>query len=399
MLALLAVLPGAWAYRAIRYARVNPDALWSRAEEDFQAGRYEQVAEALNRLGRQRRPTPLDRVLRAQLAMVRNQPDRALEELGGVPDDHHMAAQARLLSGQIELRRNRLRVAEQAFRAGLRLDPNLVQAHRELIYIYGMQLRREELNTEFLALSKLVDLSFDNAFHWCLLRNNSWEPGEVVASLRQYLAADAVDRWSRLALAENYRRMGLDNEAESTLAPLPREDPEANVIRLQIAVDRQEQKRVEELLALRPDDDPALARLRGRRALAQRDLSEAARYFRIAYAADPNNREIVRGLQSVLERLGDDTEARPVRVRARNLDELNRLILNADSDSNRGARDDASLMRALGAVCAALGRDAEARTWYKLAIARNPLDSESQQALFRLHGAGNGRGDPPRPGS
>ena len=66
-----------------------------------------------------------------------------------------MAAQARMLAGQTELRRDRVRLAEELFHAALALDPRLVQAHRELIYIYGMQLRRRELSREFMALSKL----------------------------------------------------------------------------------------------------------------------------------------------------------------------------------------------------------------------------------------------------
>ena len=67
-----------------------------------------------------------------------------------------------------------------------------------------MQLRRRELSAEFMALAKITELTFDNVFHWCLLRNNSWEPGEAVASLASYVAADPGDRSSRLALAENY---------------------------------------------------------------------------------------------------------------------------------------------------------------------------------------------------
>ena len=49
------------------------------------------------------------------------------------------------------------------------------------------------------------------------------------------------------------------------------------------------------------------------------------------------------------------------------------------------ARRDAGLMRQLGAACAALDRNGEARAWYKLAIDLDPLDAESQQALFRLN--------------
>jgi len=43
------------------------------------------------------------------------------------------------------------------------------------------------------------------------------------------------------------------------------------------------------------------------------------------------------------------------------------------------------LARQFGTVCAALHRDGEARAWLELAIAKNPLDSEAQQVLFRLN--------------
>ena len=203
------------------------------------AGRYERVDSALDRLRRLREPTPLDWFLRAQLAMARNNNDQALDDLARVPDEHYMAAQARMLAGQTELRRNRVRLAEQLFHAAIKLDPRLVQAHRELIYIYGMQLRRAELSAEFMALSKLSELTFDNVFHWGLLRNNSWEPGETVTTLARYVAADPGDRWSRLALAENYRRMDRFDDAESIIAPLPADDPRVIELRARMALDHE----------------------------------------------------------------------------------------------------------------------------------------------------------------
>src|SRR5207237_10018272 len=125
-----------------------------------------------------------------QLAVARNRTEEALADLARVPDHHYMAAQARLMAGQLELRRDRLRFAEEAFHAALRLNPGLIQAHRELIYIFGLQLRRPALHAEFHALASLSDLKFDEAFHWCLLRNESWEPSEVVAMVSKCIAAD-----------------------------------------------------------------------------------------------------------------------------------------------------------------------------------------------------------------
>jgi len=382
-IALLALVisAGGWAIRQYRKPALGADEIWEQAQRDLEEGRYPQVERALNQIGRLRAPTPFDWYLRASLANLRDRPDEALADLARVPDRHALGSRARMLTGQIERKRARVRFAEEAFLAALAIDPSLVQAHRELIYIYGMQLRRAELSREFLALKKLNAFTFKNAFHWCLLRNNSWEPREAAADLSRFVATDPLDRWSRLALADNYRRMGLHAEAESALASLPPDDNQANRLRIEIALDRQENERADELLARGPADDPALARLRGRRALARRDGQSAVRYFRLAYAADPSYRDTLFGLLSAWELLGNQKEAEPLRTLAQNLDRLNTLVLQA---AKPAAAENAALMRDLGSTCAALHRDDEARAWFELAIARDPLDSSAQQALFRL---------------
>jgi tetratricopeptide (TPR) repeat protein len=381
-LVLIALLLGYWGSRQIRPAAANLDLLWQQAEQDLSAGRFESVDAVLKRLERSRPPTPLDWFLRAQLAMARKEDDQALEYLARVPDEHYMAAQARLVAGQTELRRNRVRLAEEWFQAALKLDPRLIQAHRELIYIYGMQLRRAKLSAEFMALSRLTNLSFDNAFHWGLLRNNSWEPGTALGSLAAYAAADPLDRWSRLAIAENYRRMGRLDDADAAIGTLASDDFEAIALKGRIALDRQDHEEAERLLALGPRDQPLLARLRGTLALGRRDVSEALANFRIAYDADRENREALFGLIAALELSHDDKAVLPLREIARRFDRLNSLIQRA---AVAQARRDADLMRQIGEACAALDRKEEARAWYKLAIGLDPLDSIAQQALFRLN--------------
>jgi len=245
-------------------------------------------------------------------------------------------------------------------------------------------LRRPDINDEFLALQKLTGLTYDEAYRWTSLLNNSWEPGDVVGDLIRFVGADAEDRWSRLALAENLRKMGLHDTAESTLAKLPRQDPEANVIRAQIAFDRQELERANALLDRGRSDDPAVARLRGRQALARRDPRSAVRHFRIAFSADPNDHETLFGLQSALELLCDEKGAKSIRETAGTVSRLNTLLQRARAGEAERKPD---LLRQLGATCASLRRNDEARAWLELAIARNPLDLESQQAMFRLRAA------------
>jgi tetratricopeptide (TPR) repeat protein len=392
-LALVVLVAGYLGLRMIRGGPASADAIWEQAQQDFSAGRYELVESALGRLGQLRAPTPLDWFLRAQLALYRNNIDQALLDLARVPDDHYMAAQARLLAGQTELRRNRVRLAEELLRHALNLDPRLVQAHRELIYIYGMQLRRREVGAEFTALANLKELTFENVFHWCLLRNNSWEPGEAVQSLSSYVAADPADRSSRLALAENYLRMDRLDDAESTIAGLARDDSEAVELRARIALERQDLDQADHQLDLGRVGDPLVARLRARLALSRGDVKSAVANYRASYAADPDNRESTFGLVAALERSGEKQAANALRETAGKLDRLNSLIQRAALPAARG---DAGLMRQLGAACAALDRKGEARAWYKLAIDLDPLDSESQQALFRLNDPGQIN---PRPSS
>ncbi len=155
----------------------NPDQIWVEAEAAVRAGRFDLAQRALTRLSRLRPPTSLDWLLRAQIATGLGHDDRALEALARVESSNPMAAQARLLAGRIELRQHRLRRAEASLRAALEREPGLVEAHKELIYIFGIQLRKRELDTEFKAISRLTQLSHHDLFTWGLTHFTDWDPG------------------------------------------------------------------------------------------------------------------------------------------------------------------------------------------------------------------------------
>jgi tetratricopeptide (TPR) repeat protein len=375
---ILAISPGLW-YFGFRRAE-DPNAVWQTGEAYLNANRIDLAEAAANRLSQLRKPTPLDCMLRAQLDIAHGRAEEAVAGLMRVPDEHPMAAQARLMAAQVELRRHRARFAEQYFRKALQL-PKLVQAHRELIYILGHQLRRTELNAEFLALSQLTELTFDNVFHWCLMRTALWEPSTALKELLLFVETDPGDQWSRLAIADNYRRMGLIDDAETALAPLPDSDLDALAIRVMLAIDRHQDDKAEQLFASVPAGDPTLAKLRGRLALARRDAPSTVRCFQLACTHAPDDRDALLGLVNALTMVGDDKSAAPLREIAKNFELINSLVQRAAMPSER---QNPRLLRDLGAACAAAGRDPEARRWYRLAIARDPLDIESQQALFQI---------------
>lgn len=359
----------------------DPDKLWAAAEADFMAQRYDRAEAGLGRIRKLRAPTSLDHLLRAQLDMVKGRQDEVLADLDAIDDTHPMAPQARLLAGQFELRRRRPRSAERYLKEAIRLDPKLVQAHKELIYIYGLLLRRSELNAEFRRLGELTPLTFDNAFHWCLTRNSVWEPKELTPELRAYLEADQDDRWARLALAENLRQVGERAEAARLLEALPRTDPEAVVVRARLALDRNDDQALEEVLKDGPEDHPELARLRGRLALARRDVPAALKHFRAAYKAEPDHRDAVAGLGQALSLSGDAAAAAPYLAAAKEHDHFATLMQRAATDAGRKDRE---LWRALGAACEKIRRLPEAKAWYSLVITANPLDADAQKSIYRV---------------
>jgi tetratricopeptide (TPR) repeat protein len=357
---------------------MDPERIRQEAEANLKAGRYEQAAAALTRL---RDLTPRDYFLKALVARVLLHTDQALADLARIPDDDPGAPTARLLAGQIELQRDRVRRAAAALSAAVALDPTLLPAHQTLVYIHGILLRRRELNEHFQALERLAPMTFHEVFSWCVTRNNVWEPHERLGALKRYVAADPDDPWSRTALAETLRQIGRQDEAADVLAVLPESDPDARVVRARIALDRGDDRRADAILAGGPADHPELALLRGQFALAHHGGPAAVRHFRAAYATLPDDRDTVLGLGTALALIGDHAAAAPLLRDAEAYDTLGALLTRAANPANR---KDAALLRALGAACEAVRRLPEARAWYNLAVQTNPLDGEAQKALHRL---------------
>jgi tetratricopeptide (TPR) repeat protein len=362
----------------------DPNRVFVNADAAFKAGRYAEAAAMLRRLERLRPPTPVDRLLRGEVAQATDDSDQAVVELAAVPDDHAVAPLARLRAGQIEIRRGRTRPAEAAFKASLRLLPKGVQPRKELVYIYNIQHRQSDLDATLAELLELNALDFAYILHWTKTRNTIWNPSGDLPALEKFVAADAEDRWSRLALTEALRRLDRLVEADRMLAPLPESDPDARAERVLTAMDRGDFAVAESLLTGGPADHPALARLRGQLALRNRNGEAAVKHFRIAVAADPTDRLALHGLGTALVMLGQADAAQPYLEAARRHDALWALVARAATTEGE---QDPRIPRQMGLACAAIGRNLEARAWLRLAVRRDAGDAESQKALFQLEHA------------
>jgi tetratricopeptide (TPR) repeat protein len=375
----------AWGARRVWNVRpADPDALLKQAHAAWKSGRLAEAESnlaALSDLGRP--PSVSERLLRAQVAKDRGRIDLALAALDGVPDSDPNAAMIWQTRGLLEFDRNRAAPAESALLRALVKNPRSVEARRALIDLYVIQGRRDDLGGQFKALARSGALSFDDLYLWCLGRRQDIGPAEMTAKLEQMLKNDHADRISRLALAENHRRLGRLAEAEADLAPLGEADPDARAARVRVAIDRGAVDDAGRLLEEGPADHPGLARLRGQLALARGDVA-ALDHFRAVLARLPDDRDALFGAGQSLRLAGKSAEGEPYLEAARARDHLEWQIQNARSSFER---DDPKVLSALGDACRSVGRLPEAQGWYRLALARDPLAAELQKRLFELDAA------------
>jgi tetratricopeptide (TPR) repeat protein len=380
--ALLAlfVLLGLGGTALLARPRPDPMRLLLLATAEYEQGLVDRAESLLNERRGRAGPTALDWILRARIAEARVRPDDAVRHLDNVPDSDRLAGQARLLAGQIELDRDSARLAEAALKRAVTLDPSQVVAHRELAYIYAMQHRQVECDGEFRTLAALTDLDYQRAFIWCQNACDIWNPEEARARLERFLSVDPDDRRSRLALALCHVRSGKPELTEKVLAPLDSTDADALAIRAEIALARGDQAAAETLAASGPADHPQLNLLRGRLELGRHEPESAIEHFRRVLGAIPGNRDALHGMGQALRMRGDHDAAQPYLDQVNRHDALRRLIL----DVHPQQATDPGLFFKLGAACEAIPLPREAATWYRLAIARDPLDAEAQKALARV---------------
>jgi tetratricopeptide (TPR) repeat protein len=292
-----------------------------------------------------------------------------------------MAAQAWLLAGRIERQRRRIRMAEAALRRALAIKPRLLDAHKELIYILGIQSRRREVDDEFRTLAGLTSLTHHDLFTWALTHFTQWSP-DIVEDLDGFIKADPDDRYSRLAVVELVlERPEVESYITSILEPLPATDPDAQAVRINLAFNLGRFDEAERLLASAPADHPRISRIRGEMALRKHDLDAAVRHFRDALSGEPYDRVSPMQLAQALRLKGDVKGADTYTDRVRRLNHVYNLIVKVRSPRRENQVTDPA---ELGKACEEAGLPDEARGWYGLAIAVNPLDAAAQQGLHRL---------------
>ncbi|WP_169981175.1 tetratricopeptide repeat protein [Tautonia rosea] len=363
--------------------RPDPDQLWQEAQQSLKAGRIPEADLAAKRLSQLRPPTDADLMLLAQVAIAQDRTEDALSILDELPNSSPLRPQAALLAGQLELRRDRMKIAEGKFLQAIELDPRLTQAYRELIYIYGFRKQSEEIDETFRRLSQLGPLTANEAFIWSLIRGVQWSTEEIVETLSRAVEADPKDDRSRIALADALLEMTRFHDAEAVLSPLDPSLPDARAALGRLALERGDVPTLRALLADGPDNHAGIELLRGKLALQFRDPDAAVESYRSALALRPNDREALSGLTQALNQAGMQGEALEIVERLNQVNALNNLLNELPSfDGNPGA----DRYLELGRICETIGFIPQARTWYQNAIRTDPFHKDAQRALARIGG-------------
>jgi tetratricopeptide (TPR) repeat protein len=379
---IILVLTGIAGWSALR-RHPDPDLLWQDAERAFLGGRWDQARALLSRIERSRTRTSLDWMLEAQLASASGKTLEALTALGQIPDSHAISPQAHLLAGRLHRQCRCLKKAEACFQRAIELKPTLIEAHKELIYILGIQSRRREVDAEFHSLAKLARLTHHDLFTWALTHFTHWNP-DIVQDLDGFIAADPDDRYSRLAVVELLlERPEVEDYITRILAPLPNSDTDALALRINLEFNLGRFDEAEGLLAEAPGNHSRISRLRGEMALRHHDLDAAIKHFRAALSAEPYDRVSPMQLAQALKLKGDKAGAEVYLDRVSRLNRLYNLIIRIRSP---GRENQVADLAELGRASEEAGLPEEARGWYTLAISIDALNQPAQEALFRLKG-------------
>ena len=367
--------------RTSRFAE-DPELIYEQALALVEAEKFDQAESVMQRLRKSRLPTVLDHGLQARVDIAKGRVDQAIDNLSVIPDDHPLAGWARLRCGQLERSRMRFRKAENWLQETLRIDENSVEARRELVYVYGMQLRRSVLHDQFRKLNRLTTLKAKEIWVWCMVRDLAWwHPEEHIPILERAIGVDAEDYWSRIALAEVLRRQGHTDQAMLMLEQSPVDRIELLAKRLELLLDQQDLEQVQKSLEKIPLNEPNVATLRGRLAMSNGDTKSALKFFELSEEFESGKREVIANLGQALIQAGDQKKGKIYLQKAGQIDKLNNMLLQLEKTIESSGVE---TWRTLGSTCESADRLAEARAWQSLIIAKNPFDQTAQTAVFRI---------------
>jgi tetratricopeptide (TPR) repeat protein len=367
-------------------------ALWRAARAAARAGAWDRVEEVLARRAWYRPADPDAIQLRVEAALRRGDRETAARALASVPESSDLAESAYLMRGRLLKELYRPAEAVAALHACLRLNPEQVEAHRELIIIFGIERRAREQEAQLWELHDRAGAAIE-ALRLLAQSTVSIPPGALAKNadegsvLRRCLESNPQDPCLPAPLAYFLRNRGRVTEARALLEPWLREARGGVDLRL------------EDLACLVDEGDLESARpwferpseplqAHGRYWLLQGDwLSmqdrprQALESYRQAVRRDPRNPDARYRLAQALRAAGLVHEADEMLAFHQRLQRLREVAAQVSETA-----PDAGRLAEAARLCHELGRDREARAWYAAVLRVAPSHGEARRFL-----AGTGR--------
>ncbi len=365
----------------------------SRSSQETDLRQLRELAETLAWY----RPDDIDLMFRrAEYADQAGDSAAAAEILRTVPDSAPQAARARYLEGLVHRNAFRLDSAEIAFRNALRLDSRMVEAHRAIVGLLGVERRRAD---QLQALQAWAKSGFGAIEPLRLLGQSVVviPPGTLDKStdegaiLEKALTAQPESRHIRPALARFLRNRGESEKATETLKDWLDRNPDDLPARIELfatLVESGEDVQAENLareIGQPGAGSPEFWVIHGDLHRNQGRWSDAAECYRKAISLDPYHPETHYRLAESLRADGKSAEAAETLKKHEAIRKLAETVAAVDQTGPT-----VTTLLAAASATAALGRPFEARAWATEALRIERDNAEARAIVSRISGNSNG---------
>jgi tetratricopeptide (TPR) repeat protein len=312
---------------------------------------------------------------------------QVVERLVGVPETDPLAARARVFQGRALVKLHRWQLAENAWTSALELpgvSPEAADAREavwELLEMYFI-LQAPHASEELLSRTypRQADRLQRKALLLELVRQEfeRMTPAETVLNLEPVAAREPENHRVTRALGLSYVQLGRVHEGLELLQScitLQPDDPDGWFALVWSLHETGATQQLDQVWQQMPEGmwrDARLWRYRGMHAEAAGDWPQAEQAYRAAIERDAADRKAHYQLARVLNRRGEQAEAREHQSAARTLDETREALAACYTRSSQ-LRDDppAELCAEFGRLLRGLGRQRQAELW----------EQESQQPV------------------
>ena len=366
--------------------REGPEQVFEQARRFAATNRFAEAETSLRRL-LARQPNRTDaRLLLGKLAHDRNDWATVVAAFQGVADTDPMAGSIRVAEGDAWLKLNRAVLAEDRWVRAYHMSPEYPQPRLRLIYLYGLQLRREPWAKLLWELYDRDQAGLREMIQLMIAGHVVWESEEATQDVRRFAEADGADFHSRRAVGVYLLLAGQIPEAIRELESILQSnhnDAETWLALVECHLARADNESARKCLDQMSEPTQADYRFwkhRGSLAVLELRLDDSVSEFAKALAKAPFDRELHQKMSQSLRLVGDFDAAGHHAVIAEKLAKIHRLCHSVHHQRSISLSDILQLVQ----LCEALGLIEESLGWTKLGLKLAKSDAGFVAAQDRL---------------